>query len=57
MFDETKFYSTREVEDAKRIPGHQIRRLIREGKIPAKRLPGGRSYFIKGDDANRLLAD
>jgi hypothetical protein len=55
MFDPDRAYDVREVSTTKGVPDHAIRKLIREGKLPARRLPDGRKWYIQGRDAAALL--
>ena len=55
MLDPDRAYSTRDVSAAIGVPEHAIRKLIQDGKLAARRLPGGRKWYVQGRDAAALL--
>ncbi|MCG5431190.1 helix-turn-helix domain-containing protein [Mycobacterium sp. MYCO198283] len=46
----TRYLTVNEVADHYRTTARTVQRWIREGRLPATRLPGGRSYRIRAED-------
>jgi excisionase family DNA binding protein len=56
MKDISRIYlSPKEVAEALGLSVHGVRRLIRSGRLPARRLRGGRAIRIATDDLDRLF--
>jgi excisionase family DNA binding protein len=49
------YLTTEETAQALRITGKQLAAWIRDGKLPAYRVPGTRRWLIKPSDVEALL--
>lgn len=53
----TVLMTTKEVAALFRVDPHTVRKWVREGKLKARRNPGGQEYRFRAADVYALLAD
>lgn len=53
----TSFLTVSEVAAHYRTTSRTVQRWIREGRLNATRLPGGRSYRIRAEDLDAAIAE